>query len=108
MLKYLLALLNKKVTFCSLFSNYSNLQKLFSSLILLLTHFSKTNIAAPTASNTTEEQLLVTGSADKTQTIKTILNIFSEIGYTNLWAESFNSLKNVDYLKELKTKTEFK
>lgn len=80
------------------------MKKLFSYLICLLNFYSK-DLQAPTSKTTTIDQLL---SLDKNVTLKKIVKILSEIGYTNLWVENYNSMKEINYLKDFRQKTGFK
>ena len=69
------------------------MHKLFSSLILLLGYYSK-DVDAPKGQNNVVDELLSINLEDKNKTVKVILRILSEIGYCNIWAENYNTLKN--------------
>jgi hypothetical protein len=81
--------------------NYSNLQKLFFGLIFIL-KYTTSSIPIPKTTETITEKILNIPEGDRLKIFKKILEIFSSIGYHNLWAESFNSLSNLSYYKELK------
>lgn len=106
-LKYLHALLTDKVSYCALFSNAANIQKLFASLMLLLGFYSR-DLGSPRDQSSIINKLLTINPEEKTKTVKAILKILSAIGYSNLWAEKYNNLKNLGYLFELRTSSEFK
>jgi hypothetical protein len=74
------------------------MKKLFASLICLLNFYSK-GLPSPSPAKTIIDELLSINLDNRTQNIKNIIKILSDIGYTNLWAESFNSLKDINYLK---------
>ena len=79
-------MLTNKVQYSSLFSNLNNIEKLFSSMILLLS-FCANKVEAPKNKDSViDNKILGLNSEDRNLTVKAILKIFSAIGYTNLWA----------------------
>lgn len=76
-------------------------------MILVFRHCIK-GIDIPKTQDSAIDKLLNINTEDRTKTIKALLKIFSQIGYTNLWAESYNSIKNLEYLKDLRNRCEFK
>jgi hypothetical protein len=78
-------MLTNKVQYNSLFSNLNNIEKLFSSMILLLS-FCANKVEAPKSQDSLIDKILSLNSEDRNLTVKAILKIFSAIGYTNLWA----------------------
>ena len=100
-------MLTNKVEYGTLFSNLSNVEKLFASMILVVGYCVK-NSEIPKSQDNDIDKLLSINADNRTETIKAILRILSSIGYTNLWADSYNGLKNLEYLKDLRNKVQFK
>ena len=76
-------------------------------MILVFRHCVK-KIEVPTTQDSVLDKLLSVNAEDRTATIKALLKIFAQIGYTNLWAESYNNVKNLEYLKDLRDRCQFK
>ena len=78
-------MLNNNIQYSTLFSNLNNIEKLFSSMILILSHCAS-KVEASKDQDNLIDKLLGVNSEDRNITVKAILKIFSAIGYTNLWA----------------------
>ena len=84
-LKSLYAMLTNKIQYSTLFSNLNNIEKLFSSMILIL-NYCAGKAEAPKSQDNLIDKILSVNSENRNLTIKAILKIFTTIEYTNLWA----------------------
>lgn len=63
-------------------------------MILVLGHCVR-KVDTSSSKDSEIDKLLSTNAENRNLTIKMILKIFSAIGYTNLWADSYNNLKGL-------------
>ena len=97
-IKYIHAIVNKNIAYSYIFSNYINLQKIFFALIILLRFYIQ-KYTPNMKSQTFVDKLINASEEQRLSRAKDIMKILTQIGYTNLWSESFNSLKQLSYYK---------